>query len=197
MCNNLEKQYFRIKFKNIKKNIPLTKKMLMDSIIQKKILSLREYCEADIVLGYMANIIEVDIDNIMLEAISNCKKVAIPKCENVINKSIMNYYFINSFDNLLNGKFAIREPDSKKCKIFKAESNHDKIIMFVPGIVFDKQGYRIGYGKGYYDRYLLNVNFNIIKIGLCYNLALVNEFKKSNNDVPVDILITEEKIIKF
>lgn len=197
MCNNLEKQYFRVKFKNIKKNISSRKKILMDNIIQKNIFSLKEYCEANIVLAYMANDIEVNIDNVILAAILKCKKVAIPKCENIIGKSIMNYYFIDDFNNLIDGKFAIREPDSNECKIVELSNNYNKVIMFVPGIVFDKCGYRIGYGKGYYDRYLSNISFDVIKIGVCYNVALVDEFKKDSNDVPVDILVTEEKIIKF
>ena len=64
--------------------------------------------------------------------------------------------------------------------------------MIIPGICFDKSKNRIGYGKGYYDKYLSNTN--IKKIGLCYEEQITKEIKSDKTDIRLDYLITEIKI---
>lgn len=70
-------------------------------------------------------------------------------------------------------------------------------LVFVPMVIFDMRGYRVGYGKGYYDRYLLRCRPGITKIGFCYFEAIsgirdINEF-----DVPLNICITPSRIYEF
>jgi len=62
----------------------------------------------------------------------------------------------------------------------------------VPGVLFDKVGYRIGYGKGYYDRLLTKLGG--IKVGVCYQFQVVEELPRDSWDKPVDLVVTEEKI---
>lgn len=69
--------------------------------------------------------------------------------------------------------------------------------MLVPGIAFDLKGYRLGYGKGYYDRYLYDLNIEIFKIGLCYSMTIADEIIKDDNDVPVDIIVTDDGVINI
>mgnify|MGYP000403709674 CR=1 FL=1 len=93
----------------------------------------------------------------------------------------------NKYDGeLIPGKYNI-------LKTTGAEMELD--IVFVPGIVYDKLGYRIGYGKGYYDKYLTNKN--VLTIGVCYDFQVVDELPKENHDVKLDILITDKSIYRW
>lgn len=83
------------------------------------------------------------------------------------------------------GPYKIKEPTGEEV---------DVDIVVVPGSVFDKNGYRIGYGGGYYDRYL---NKNHIKIGVCFSFQVVDEVPKESHDVPLDYLVTEDAIYRW
>ena len=194
---DLDKNFLRQKFKKLKQDILSKKKFFLDKDINENILSLSEYKSSDIILAYMANQIEINIDDLILKSINN-KKIAVPKCLDFNRDPQMDFYFIDSLFDVSVGKFNIREPNILKNNIVDNNIVLDKkVIMLVPGLVFDKKGYRVGYGKGYYDRYLSQLGFDILKIGLCYDFCLINKINIDKNDIPVDILVTETKIIKF
>jgi 5-formyltetrahydrofolate cyclo-ligase len=67
-------------------------------------------------------------------------------------------------------------------------------LLIIPGIVFDLQGNRLGYGKGYYDRFLSLRKIKYI-IALAYELQVINQIPNNEHDIPVDIIITEKRII--
>lgn len=69
----------------------------------------------------------------------------------------------------------------------------EKTVCIVPGIVFDRRGYRIGYGKGFYDRFLLN-NSQCISVGFCYDFQMVMLCPRRKWDIPVDWIITENNV---
>lgn len=196
------KNFLRKKFKNLK--IEMTEKMsekekyFLDKNIGKNILKLNKSLEANIILAYMANAIEINIDNIILNFINNNKKVAIPICLDLDSEPKMDFYFINNLSDVHVGKFNIREPNVLENNLFDRHNNlNERVVMLVPGLVFDKRGYRVGYGKGYYDRYLSQIKDKVLKIGLCYDFCLVNKINIDKNDIPVDILVTQTKIIKL
>ena len=70
-------------------------------------------------------------------------------------------------------------------------------LVIVPGIVFDKNVHRIGYGYGYYDRFLVRLRKGTIKVGLCYDFQLVDKIQDEKHDVAMDILITERRVLKI
>ena len=143
----------------------------------------------------MANKIEINIDDLIFKA---NKKIAVPRCLDLDNEPTMDFYFISNLSEVSIGRFNIREPKILKNNIF--DNNiilNKKVVMLVPGLVFDKKGYRVGYGKGYYDRYLSRLKNKILKIGLCYDFCLINKINTDNNDIPVDILVTETKVLRL
>lgn len=79
------------------------------------------------------------------------------------------------------------EPNTDKCEIL---SDFSDSVCLVPGLAFDREGYRIGFGKGYYDRFLLN--FSGLTVGMCYNKCIEDNLPRGYYDCPVDILITEK-----
>jgi 5-formyltetrahydrofolate cyclo-ligase len=69
-------------------------------------------------------------------------------------------------------------------------------LVIVPGLVFDEQGYRIGFGAGYYDRFLVTLSPDVPLISLLYELQLVDQVPREPHDIPVHLLVTEERIIR-
>ncbi len=94
----------------------------------------------------------------------------------------------SSYDgDLERGRFGVFEPAKKK--IFEGKLD----MMIIPGVVFDRNGARIGYGGGYYDKFLNNINTT--KVGLAYNFQVKDEIPFEEHDEKMDFIITEEKII--
>ena len=98
----------------------------------------------------------------------------------------MNLIRIKSWAELEPGHFGILEPTSSD--YYKGEID----LVITPSIVFDKNGYRLGYGKGYYDRYFTENKYKI-SVGLSYHKLLQENVPKEEHDKQVDIIITEEK----
>ncbi len=138
---------------------------------------------------------EVDTLDILKYCLSNGWSVYLPKI--TVNdksknpKNEMNYVKFKSFDNLISGPYNIKEPKSNR-------STKRLHIIFVPGLAFDRKGNRIGYGKGYFDRYLKKArqySKNILFVGLCFDFQIVNPIKTHEHDVKMDYIITENEII--
>jgi 5-formyltetrahydrofolate cyclo-ligase len=68
-------------------------------------------------------------------------------------------------------------------------------LVLVPGVAFDKRGYRVGYGGGYYDRFFNKLEKGVIKIGLCYEMQILPEVPTDIYDIPIDYIITEKGLI--
>ncbi len=120
--------------------------------------------------------------------ISMDKAVYVPKSDKKNNK--MSFYKINSLKELKIGAFSVLEPSDKNEK-YICTGNED--VCIVPALCFDKQGYRLGYGKGYYDRFLND--FNGIKIGICFDEFIREVLPRFNTDIAVDMIISDIKKI--
>lgn len=179
------KKELRKKLKQVRKNIP--DKSEIDEKICENLICSDLYLNADTILFYAALDDEINIDSCITDALSLGKKAALPLCTD--NNGNMSFYYINSLEELTEGSFSVREPDVKICK--PVEKITDALCV-VPGISFDKFGYRLGYGKGYYDRFLENFPFN--SIGLCYNVLVEDELPHDKHDKSVDYIITENGI---
>ena len=102
----------------------------------------------------------------------------------------MEFYSISSFDDLESGAYGIYEP-KKECLKITADEN---TVCIVPGLAFDKSGFRIGFGKGYYDRFLSE--FKGESVGLCYDECFSDILIKDKFDMCVSAVITETCIYK-
>lgn len=169
------------------KRLGIAKEKLMDKSekICKSFLALPQYQNANLLYIYMDFKNEVITKQIIVDAHQKGKKVAIPK---VVKDQIIFYYLEPNDRELKEGYFGIREP-----KIAKPVEDKSG-IMVVPGIAFDERGYRVGYGKGYYDRYLQD-NEVAQKISLVLELQMVMQVPYDAYDIPVDFIITEKRVI--
>lgn len=179
--NELRK-IFREKRRNIEN------KHIKDDLLCKNVLNSDLYRNAEQVLCYFPLDGEIDTRQIIFSALSDNKRLALPYCTDTDGN--MDFYYINSYDNLKEGSFGIMEPDIDVCTKVAC---FDGSICIVPAFSFDKKGYRLGYGKGYYDKFLKKFTFN--SIGLCYNNFLSNELPADSFDVAVNFIATEDKFI--
>ena len=103
----------------------------------------------------------------------------------------MDFYKISSSDELISGYHGIPEPDITVCDLCNIT---DSSLMIVPGTAFDRNGRRLGYGGGFYDRYFLKYPA-VNKIGIAYDLQIVDELPYEKHDIDMDMIITESGII--
>lgn len=122
------------------------------------------------------------------DMLSMKKKVVVPKI--MTENREIEFYQIDSIDKLKPGVWGILEPILGKAQYVSAK---DIDLMIVPAIAFDQSGYRVGYGGGYYDRYLSKGSL-IYTIGVAYDFQLIEKVPREGYDVPVKKIITEKNI---
>ena len=172
----MDKQILRNKYKEIRKNI--LNKEEYDQVIFNKVINLEEYKQSDLILIYVSLKDEVDTIKLIKHSLQEGKKVAVPKCK----ENDIVFYYINSLADLEKGNFEILEP-----KIKEEVSDFNNSICIIPGVLFDKQNNRIGYGRGFYDRFL--EKYTGIKIGLTYKECICDKIDTDENDVEMDKVV--------
>ncbi len=133
---------------------------------------------------------EVDTIHLIEKLWQLGKQVVVPKCNAKTRDMI--FYRIENFTQLENVYMDLREPIPEVCEMVpKSQIN----VCIVPGIVFDRFGYRIGYGGGYYDRFLLD--YKGTTIAIAFHEQLICEVPKEPHDLPIDLIITEHTRIEI
>ncbi|MCH5304360.1 MAG: 5-formyltetrahydrofolate cyclo-ligase [Ruminococcus sp.] len=183
-----KKNELRLKYKKIREEFSREEKAELDKKITERFLNLEQYQSAKNVFAFVSKDIEVNTEDIIINALESGKKVAVPLCD--IGSTTMYFCYINSYDDLKEGCYGILEPDRSKC--IRAEKN-DADIMLVPGLVFDKKGYRLGFGKGFYDRFMCE--YNRLTVGVCYSKCIEDELPIGDYDKPADMVVTDRYTI--
>lgn len=135
------------------------------------------YLDSLVILAYSALENEVDLKDLIEDAFSKCKRVALPRIDN----NIMNFHLINKDSNLIKNKFNIFEPELS-CVIYTPQKK-DNPLMIVPGIAFTKDGRRLGRGGGYYDKYLSLWSNELNLVPAFFNIQLVDEIPTEEHDI--------------
>jgi 5-formyltetrahydrofolate cyclo-ligase len=158
--------------------------------IKKCALHDPDFQKANVIALYASFRNEVNTMNLIKDALSVGKKIGLPRT-NTRTRSLT-FYLVKDLADLSAGAYGIPEPN-EDCKLLPA-SEIDLIIM--PGIAFDEAGRRIGFGGGYYDRFLRQVPPVIKKIALAYEFQILKEkIPDLAKDAKIDKIITEERII--
>ena len=173
----MKKEFLRKKYKEKRDNIK--NKVTKDNLIYQKVINNKDILSSKTLLIYISINSEVDtikIINYFLYA----KNIAVPK----IIDNDMFFCYVTNLNELTSGKYNIPEPTNENIV-----TDFDNAICIVPGICYDKENYRIGYGKGYYDRFLSK---NKIKtIGLCYKECMIEKIDNDKYDYKIDEVITD------
>jgi len=156
-----------------------------NNVITEKLIAL---CEgAGSVFTYASGAYEAGTFGLIKLLIAKNIPVAVPL---VLKKEkIMKFYFISNPDDMKPGTFGIFEPDITGRYITEAIPDENSIIL-VPGVVFGRDGYRIGYGGGYYDKYLTRAAAKL-NVGVCFDFQLIKSVPFDDHDVRVDLIVTE------
>jgi len=170
-----------------RRGIPSEEKQSASQAIAAQIQALSSFLLADSVLLYAAFRGEVDVSTLFDTAIAHGKKVYYPRCEG----EIMHFHRVTSREQLLPGKYDILEPSLDR-EIYIPDQDFHASVCIVPGLAFNRRGYRLGYGRGYYDRFL--PKYNGTKIGVTYDILLVERIPKLKFDQPVDAVVTERDL---
>ncbi len=173
-----------LKDKCRKEVLMLRKKAFSYSLSAKicqKAMELSAFKNANTIMIYLSSKSEVDTSFLIAKALRQGKRLCAPR---VLNDKDMEAVALNG-NGFKRGAYGIWEPDGI--------SVSDIDLIFVPGVVFDKNKNRIGYGKGYYDRFLQNKN--AATIGLAFSCQIVSEIPTEPHDKKLDMIVTEEGII--
>ncbi len=182
------KQELRSRYKRVREAFTPEKKASLDAQLAERFFSLPEYKEAKVIFAFVSKGIEVETGKIISGALADGKSVAVPLCD--MENTEIDFYYINSRDDLTDGVFGLLEPDVSKCAKAKPD---DADICIVPGLVFDREGYRLGFGKGFYDRFL--GDFCGLTVALCYCACISDELPRGYYDRPVSLVVTEKYTI--
>lgn len=152
-------------------------------LIMKKLFSRPRFRDAETVAFYLPKGSEVDANIMVAAALEAGKEVLVPVTDHKIT-----FYRFSSFDDLKKGKYGILEPRS----LVKPSKPPDLVV--IPGVCFGLCMHRLGYGKGYYDKYLGN-SFSY-RVGICFDFQVREKLPTHENDQRMDEIITEKRIIK-
>ena len=177
------KKETRALFRKMRKEISEDQRQVLDKILLDKISSKDEFIKASVVLAYYPVNDEINTLPIIEYALKEGKRVALPISNT--EDHTLTFRFISSLDELVAGAYSIPEPPSN-ARPFVNEINS---LCIVPGLCFDREGNRIGYGKGFYDRFL--ADFDGVTLGLCYSEFLLEEIPTDENDRKVNIVVSD------
>lgn len=156
-----------------------------DAIIEK-VLATDMYKNCETIYTYVAYKREVETKGLIQQAWKDGKKVAVPRVEG----SVMNFYYITSLDQLENSDMGIPEPKPEN------PADDEYALMVMPGVAFDRTMNRIGYGGGFYDRYL-EEHPNLKRLAIAFEFQFVEgPLPTEPTDICPEMIITESCILK-
>lgn len=180
----MEKDNQRKILKHIRNNILKSDRDFKSSKIAKLVFESSDFKKSKTIMIYMSFGSEVDTKKIFDRILSEKKVLAVPVCD--VDTCMMRVFIINSYKQLSEGSYGILEPSTHLIEngdIRQIQKNEVDLVI-VPGLGFDKNGYRIGYGKGYYDRFLRD--FCGKTIGLCFKECFCDTIYHDEFDIYVD-----------
>lgn len=185
----MDKKTIRKSVLELRQNIKDEERGVWDKSIFDLLVNSKIYKDAKSIFIYVSCKDEVDTKKVIKYSLNNGKSVYVPKT--YIHEKVMTAMKINSLDELIVDNYGILEPkfvDKNNIGIY-----FDIIIM--PGLAFDKIGNRIGYGGGYYDKYISKLNYQVLKIALAYDFQILDNIEVEDHDIRVDYIITNKRLI--
>lgn len=186
---------------------PLSKKEIRDLVIKKRdricleqrakwdeeiyetLINSEFYKNADVIFTFVSFKSEVDTHRFINHGLEDNKIICVPRVPS--KQEGIEVYRINSFSDLHRGYFGILEPAGDCRRV----DSHDIGLILMPGLAFDRKGGRIGYGGGFYDRFIGNMNREVVKLAIAYHFQIIDDVPVDEHDIRVDGIITDEDMI--
>lgn len=188
-----QKKELRKEAKSYRKSLSESDRLDKSSAIISNLKTLKEYQKAEVILMYASLPDEVETLSLIRELTEEDKKsVYCP----VTQGDEMEFYRISSVDDLKEGNFHVLEPEPLKERLLELQKDIH-YCMLMPGLMFDKKGNRLGYGKGYYDKYLARVpkEVNLTTIALSYEKMIKVVIPTEGTDWKTKYIVTEDRIV--
>ncbi len=179
----MTKEELRKMMKSRRRTLSASRILFYSAIVTDKLVREEAYQKADTIFAYYSVSAELSMDYLYEQAWHDGKKVALPVC---LPGNELEFRYYKKGMELDKGIYGIPEPLSGE----KVNPEMVKPLFLIPGLVFDADGNRIGYGGGYYDRFLKKYP-SVTRIMLAYEMQKTTAIPYDANDVPVDIIITE------
>lgn len=183
----MNKKEIRIAMKNKRKALLESEILAFSDLIGSNVLRLKEVKDADTVMVYSDFAGEVKTDKLISELLIMGKRVCLP----VVVGDDMFAADVNAEKYTLN-IYGISEPEKENAvKV----SEEDIDVCIIPGLAFDNNFMRLGFGKGYYDRFLSRTK-KCFKIGLAYDFQIIASLPSEEHDIPLDMIVTQNSILR-
>lgn len=169
--------------------IDATTRERTSAMLAGRLAELPALLDARVVLAYGATPEEADPGTEVAALRERGVTVAYPR---IAGPGALSLHIVAHHDDLIAGPFGLREPAADSTRI----DPEDVDVVLVPGVAFDEDGYRLGYGGGYYDRLLPRLDRGCVRIGLAYDEQVVARVPREVHDMPVDVLVTPTRTIE-
>lgn len=190
----MTKAEVRLKMKEIRATFSEEELIKKNKLIHQHLLDLEVFQSSSDIFSYLSFGKEVDTWEILTKYMEEDReghRVYLPRVE----EGQINFYQVKDFNNLSKSRFGVSEPDESHKIPWIQGDGSQSLIMLMPGLAFDRRGNRIGYGAGYYDRYLTTHRATgFIKVALAYDFQLLDQIEGDSYDIPVDYIITQDGI---
>mgnify|MGYP001587048382 CR=1 FL=1 len=174
-----------------RKNMTIENANAFSNKIIGTLMELPEFINCKNIMLYLSFNKEVDTYPLITWCFDNGKTVIAPYCIQAERK-IIPFKINNLTNDLTKSTFGVMQP---KHDLLEEANMEDIDLIIVPGVVFDVHCNRIGFGAGYYDRFLPKKSKNTSTIGIAYDYQIMDKIPTSKYDVPLDLIITEKRII--
>ncbi len=193
MINKLNKHFLRKQLLNKRKFLSKRSILEKSNKIADKLIKFDKYQQSEKIMLYISTKLEVQTQRIIESAQKDNKSIyiplIIPEQHDLIPSLVIDFE-----KEIALGNLGIYQPRKEFHRLFPP-SILDLVI--VPGLAFNQQGHRLGRGGGYYDRFLKKLPVQAYSIALAFEMQMIEQIPLEENDMPVDCIITEKRIIKL
>lgn len=186
MKNIIRKQMLEMRTAMSHSDVCRLSKDIFDRLMESGLLN-----TASDIMTYLDFKSEVETNAIIRYSLKHGKNIYVPVCIPETRELVISR--ITGFDDLRSGLYGIREPRESSLRL--CDSSVLDLVL-IPGTAFDPLGNRIGFGAGYYDRFMRRLPPGAKKVALAYSFQIVDAVPASQYDVPVDFIVTEKEVIR-
>lgn len=186
------KQVLRKRIITLREQQPPDVRATQSAVITKRLLQLPQYQQADVVLGYMNFGAEFDSSAWVKQVLADGKRLVLPKVNRQTN--LLDLYWVDDLASQLGaGLWGIPEPVAERCE--RLNTLNEVEFALLPGVAFTRSGARLGYGGGFYDKLLCQIEHRPTLVAAVFGLQVVGDMLQEATDVKVEWVVTEQEII--
>lgn len=190
----MTKNEIRLRLKEQRDKITSAEQNKLDKEISNRLFQTKAYQNCKMIFTYLSFRSEVDTRAIIQKSLLDGKDVFLPRVED----KNMDFYQIRNLEGMIISKFGVSEPPKEVINRYNKTQDYPvkQNLMLLPGLAFDSKGNRIGYGAGYYDRYLSEFSLtHFYKIGLAYDFQVIENIPTDEFDIKADAILTPDGLI--